>query len=87
MAGAAPTTGSDLFFRLETGVAGQEVRLAAEPTSWEDRAIEMPETSPGLYEVRVPAPWLPSFQYKFTVDGSWVADPSNPLRSPDGHGG
>lgn len=84
---AAPVSGPDLLFRLDTGVAGQVVRLAAEPTAWAERAIAMPETSPGLYALRAPAPWLPFLQYKFIVDGRWLADPSNPFRAPDGRGG
>lgn len=82
----------DIVFELETGVKGQNVVLASELSGWKldpypHLSMRMRETRPGFYELRLPSPWLERVQYKFVVNGSWMNDPLNPLKTPDGHGG
>jgi enterochelin esterase family protein len=76
-----------LTFELFTGVPGQNVQWAGTLTDWQDRPIRMQETAPGRYRLQLEEPWAETVDYKFVVDGAWMADPSNPTRVPDGWGG
>lgn len=48
--------------------------------------IEMQQVNGG-WEATVPASDQQVVLYKFVVDGTWIADPENPRKSPDGFGG
>src|SRR5690349_1096383 len=41
----------------------------------------------GAWEATIPACDQQVVLYKFVVDGTWIADPENPRKSPDGYGG
>lgn len=63
-----------------------EVCLVGEMNAWKPGATPMVRGEDGAFTVTVPlAPgqWL----YKIWADGKWLADPANPLWSPDGRGG
>jgi hypothetical protein len=66
----------------------KKVFLAGSFNTWrpQDRKFELRENRPGIWSVTIPLdPGL--YQYKFIVDGSWIADPANPNTRPDGFGG
>jgi enterochelin esterase-like enzyme len=79
--------GEVLAFRLESGVSGQDVRLASALNDWDSPPLPMEETSTGTYELELEAPFRPTLEYKFVVDGKHIPDPENPDRVPDGFGG
>jgi enterochelin esterase-like enzyme len=83
---AVPALAGDLSFELRTGVPGQHVFLAGNLTDWDATRLAIPESSPGIYSLTIPAPWLPELDYKFVVDGQWIGDSSNPWQQPDGYG-
>jgi enterochelin esterase-like enzyme len=74
-----------LRLSLHTGTPGQTVSVAADFGDWQP--WKMREPSPGEYEYSCEEPLLPRVQYKFIVDGKWLADPANPRTAPDGQGG
>lgn len=42
----------------------------------------------GTWTATVPVPYAVAVQYKFVIDGStWITDPANPDKAPDGFGG
>ncbi len=70
-------------FRYE-GSAGQ-VYLAGEFNGWSDSANPMVNKD-GAWTLTLPLD-PGSYQYKFVVDGNWLADPANPNGTDDGFGG
>jgi 1,4-alpha-glucan branching enzyme len=62
------------------------VSLAGEFNNWDPTANPMEKGPDGLWHATVDlSPG--SYQYKFVVDGDWVADPSNSETIDDGYGG
>jgi enterochelin esterase-like enzyme len=63
----------------------REVFLIGEMTRWRDEKLPMRRDTDGVWRVGLRlqrGQWF----YKFEVDGEWIADPVNPLRSEDGIG-
>jgi len=77
----------ELLFRLHDHEA-REVRLLGSWDGWAAPGIAAALVEPGLWQARLaPAP-EGDHAYKFLLDGErWLADPGNPVRSPDGLGG
>lgn len=65
---------------------GSSVSLRGDfaPDGW-TAGIEMTRTATG-FEVTLPVRDAQVIVYKLVVDGTWLADPGNPRRSPDGFG-
>ncbi|NLF31267.1 MAG: hypothetical protein GX591_10325 [Planctomycetes bacterium] len=61
-----------------------DVYVAGEFSGWEP--VRMTRRPGGTYVRQVAAP-AGTFEYKFLVDGQWLADPDNPYRAPDPYGG
>jgi len=63
----------------------REVFLIGEMTRWRDEKLPMCRDAQGIWRLQMRlkrGQWF----YKFEVDGEWIADPANPLRSEDGIG-
>ncbi|MCX7868546.1 MAG: hypothetical protein N2322_01220, partial [Terrimicrobiaceae bacterium] len=80
---ASPRPGA--AFRYEArGQAPARVTVAGTFNGWNTTSHPLIQTSPGIFELFVPAqPGI--LEYKFLVDGEWVADPSNPRRASNGN--
>jgi len=63
--------------------AAQEVRLAGTFNDWQPEPCEKADTA---WERRLAIP-PGTYQYRFVVDGRWVADPRNPMQVADAFGG
>ncbi|MES2933171.1 MAG: alpha/beta hydrolase-fold protein [Pseudomonadota bacterium] len=64
----------------------KEVCLMGEMTDWESAPIPMQRGADGIWRTNMKlrqGQWL----YKFIIDGVFIADPCNPLKSEDGLGG
>jgi cyclomaltodextrinase / maltogenic alpha-amylase / neopullulanase len=72
-------------FRYKGDAATRNVSLAAVFNNWNTKAHPMKRDKDGVWKVTVPLE-AGSYTYKFVVDGKWIADPENPLTSPDGIG-
>jgi glycosidase len=95
--GGAPDTGhpvcddaqkhcDHLFSYAGTGNESTvEVRGDFSATGW-TTGVAMTKTG-ATWEATVPVPWNGDVQYKFVVDGTWIADPQNPSQVDDGQGG
>ncbi len=84
---SAPTTASPIpvTFTYENPKA-RAVYLAGDFNRWNAFALPMQKDSSGVWTITVPL--VPGrVQYKFVVDGVWVADPSNPEKGVLGPGG
>jgi len=65
----------------------RKVYLTGSFNTWQpqDKKYELKEDASGAWALVVPLdPGL--YQYKFVVDGRWVADPANTNTRPDGYG-
>ncbi len=63
---------------------GGRVEVAGDFNDWEPTALEKGED--GVFRTTLPiAPG--TYEYKFVIDGTWVADPDNPDTVPDPYGG
>ncbi|WP_163132153.1 alpha/beta hydrolase-fold protein [Agarivorans sp. Alg241-V36] len=72
-------------FTLEAKGARQ-VYLAGEMSDWRSKVFVMQPSGANRWSITLylkPGAW----QYKFVIDGAWVADQQNPQSVPDGHGG
>jgi len=85
-----PDKCGEVLFALETDAQVQEVLLSGTFNEWGDNAgdaeLMTDDDADGTWEVLLvldPG----SYQYKFIVDGEWMADPKNPNKVDDGHGG
>ncbi len=54
------------------------------PDGW-TTGVAMTKTAAGGFEVTLPANDQQVIVYKFVVDGTWMSDPDNARRSPDGY--
>lgn len=74
-------------FAFDAPPGAELVGLAGSFNGWDAAAAPMSRGGDGLFRAAVelgPGRWL----YKFVIDGaSWLADPRNPAREDDGHGG
>lgn len=77
----------DVTFRFRA-TPGRRVAVAGSFNGWsQDAHVLADPDGDGLYELTVKLP-AGRHTYKFVVDRSaWHADPENPRREPDGHGG
>ncbi len=74
-------------FRFRPGQPVQRVFVAGDFNGWNQHATQLlDKDGDGTYEVNVDLE-PGKYQYKFVVDGRWLADPQNPDKSPDGFGG
>lgn len=67
------------------GGAGEVVTVCGDFDNWDPFIHEMPETSPGTYELTLPLPPGTHF-YAFVYRGQYVADPLNPEKAVDAEG-
>ena len=77
-------------FSFQPGGSPQQVLLSGNFNGWASSAdkasVLLDDDGDGVWEVTVvlaPGKW----QYKFIVDGQWIADPNNPEKIDDGFGG
>ncbi len=64
----------------------EPMRWAGAASRWD--SVPMERIAPGLWQIVRPQPAPDERAYRFVLpDGRWWADPSNPLREPDGFGG
>ncbi len=77
----------EVRFTLYAPEAGS-VSLAADFTSWAERAYEMKRTDePGIWEIRVKLRRDRSYLYNFVVNGeAWIPDPAANVILDDGFG-
>ena len=76
--------GKPHLFKLAGHTNAQRVMLAGSFNQWRDFELEMKKTATG-WEL----PYVlgsGNYQYKFKVDGKWIADPANPFKSQDKDG-
>lgn len=77
--------GRKVIFRYKSDTA-KKVQLAGAMTGWGDSPIDMKKGEDGIWSVELQlSPG--TYQYKFIVDGSWIADPVNDNTVDDGYGG
>ena len=70
-------------FTVKPGDAAKSVAVAGEFTDW--KPVEMKKQKNGSYTVTLPlSPG--NHQYKFILDGQWIADPDNDLWAPSPYG-
>ncbi len=86
--GGSATTTCSVTFRYEGDAS--EVLATGTFTGWAETvgagALEMTATSPGVFEGTTNMTAGP-YEYKFVVDGVWMADPSNPETVNDNFNG
>lgn len=63
------------------------VNLAGSFNGWSDWTTPLEDQGDGLWTLKVELDEGKRYQYKYVVDGYWIADPDNPETSPDGFGG
>lgn len=80
---AAPAEKGAYFFYAGDA---KSVTLAGEFNQWSTTSHPLRKNQFGVWEITVPLP-PGRHPYKFVVDGNWVADPTNPEKTEDGHGG
>lgn len=76
-----------LSFHFQTQPGQHTVFLASKLNQWNAHQTPLIQVGPGEYHLDLEAPWMPSLEYKFVVNGQWVTDPLNSKHSPDGLGG
>jgi len=79
-----PVPACSVTIRYRGPASSVSLRGDFAPDGW-DTGIEMTRTTDG-FEATLPVRDQQIVVYKFVVDGTWVADPENPRRSPDGFG-
>ncbi len=79
-----PVAAEEITFRHDDSGAGA-VFLAGEFNNWSDSANPM-VVKDGVWTLTMDLA-VGSYQYKFVVDGNWMADPNNPDTAEDGFGG
>jgi hypothetical protein len=89
--GTAHGTCTTVTFSYPAGTGSHSVLLSGSFNDWATTAGDGAEvlTDPdgdGVWTVEV-ALWAAAHEYKFIVDGQWIADPSHSNRTPDGQGG
>ena len=74
--GSPEVNGNSVTFRYKDDT-GKTVQLAGTMTSWQTNPITMTDNDDGLYTVTVELE-DGTHEYKFIVNGTWMADPMNP---------
>lgn len=66
--------------------AARHVVLQGSFLQWKTTGVRIMKDVLGNWRTKV---WLApgKHEYKFIVDGRWIADPTNPDKADDGHGG
>jgi len=67
------------------GGPGEIVTVCGDFDNWDPFIHEMPETSPGTYELALPLP-RGTHRYAFVYRGEFLADPLNPTKAVDAEG-
>jgi len=75
--------GATYTFRLTGFTAANKVILTGNFNAWKDDELLMEKTADGWELSYAIAPG--NYEYKFIVDGKWIADPANPLKGNDGN--
>jgi hypothetical protein len=75
--------GHPFTFRLPGYTNAKRVILSGSFNGWKEDELSMQKTATGWQLPYVIAPG--NYEYKFIVDGEWIADPSNPLKGNDGN--
>jgi glycosidase len=74
-------------FKFKLTQPVKKIFVAGEFNNWNPNVHQLEDKDgDGIYEIAIPLP-PGSYQYKFVVDGRWIADPENENKSPDGFGG
>ncbi len=81
-----PVDGRTCTTKFVYPVGGETlVQVAGSMNSWQPQAMTKQGTS---WVANFPDQgWGDELQYKFVVDGNWIADPNNPNKVDDGYGG
>ncbi len=75
--------GSTYTFKLVGFNDAKKVLLTGNFNGWKDDELLMEKTANGWELSYAIAPG--NYEYKFIVDGKWIADPANPLKGNDGN--
>ncbi len=78
--------GNKVTFRVKAEDA-TFVTLSGSFNGWNPRVAPMNRKADGVWSITIPLKQGRTYQYKFNIDGFWVADPDNPDTDPDGFGG
>ena len=70
------------LFICVPGADAQAVYLAGDFNNWDAAALPMTRNGVGFEAKLALAPGRP-YEYKFVVDGAWVADPGAPEQVPN----
>ena len=70
-------------FTLTPGGAATKVELAGDFTSWKPRAMKKQKNGTFAAAVALPAG---AYEYRFVVDGKWIADPDHSHWAPNPFG-
>ncbi|HNY03889.1 MAG TPA: glycogen-binding domain-containing protein, partial [Bacteroidales bacterium] len=76
--------GDTLFFSLKGHTDATKVVLSGNFNGWNHEELTMTKTRAGWVLPYVLAPG--NYEYKFIVDGKWIADPENPYTAGSGNG-
>lgn len=68
-------------FTMIPKISAKSVFLAGQFSDW--KPLPMRKRDDGKYSALIPLPAGRTYEYKFIIDGQWVHDPDNPLRSPN----
>ncbi len=82
--GAVSQKGDTLVFTLKR--PAQQVFLAGTFNNWNPTANPMEKGEDDTWTLKLVLP-PGRYEYKFVADGTWLEDPDNPNKSPDGYGG
>lgn len=63
------------------------VTIAGSFNGWSDWTTPMTDDGTGVWSITVDLDEGKKYQYKYVVDGFWIADPDNTNATPDGYGG
>lgn len=74
-----------VMFRVEAPQAVL-VTVAGNFNGWNAQATELTKGTNGVWTVVLPLAKGKKYQYKFVVDGYWIADPDNPDTENNGSG-
>lgn len=83
----APVVTEDgVIFRIDAAQANY-VTIAGGFNGWNEMTTVLEKNENGIWEIELNLSSGKKHQYKFIVDGQWIADPENPETTPDGFGG
>ncbi|NMB72457.1 MAG: hypothetical protein GYA22_09945 [Bacteroidales bacterium] len=74
--------GESYFFMLKGYSTAHKVILSGSFNNWSTNELVMTKTATGWELPYILAPG--TYEYKFIVDGQWITDPANPLKSGSG---